>query len=35
VLAERQRRVLRVHLGRDVAADLVKLREAIAQALAH
>ncbi len=35
VLAERQRRVLRVHLGRDVAADLVKLREVIAQALAH
>ena len=35
VLAERQRRVLRVHLGRDVAADLVKLREAVAQALAH
>ncbi len=35
VLAERQRRVLRVHLGKDVAADLVKLREAVAQALAH
>jgi hypothetical protein len=27
--------VLRVHLGQDVAADLVKLREAIAHALAH
>jgi transaldolase/glucose-6-phosphate isomerase len=35
VLTERQRRVLRVHLGQDVAADLVKLREAIAHALAH
>jgi transaldolase/glucose-6-phosphate isomerase len=35
VLTERQRRVLRVHLGKDVAADLVKLREAIAHALAH
>ncbi|MGQ9897763.1 MAG: bifunctional transaldolase/phosoglucose isomerase [Acidobacteriota bacterium] len=35
VLAERQRRVLRIHLGKDVAADLVKLREAVAQALAR
>lgn len=35
VLAERQRRVLRVHLNADVAASLMKLREAVAQALAH
>ncbi len=35
VLAERQRRVLRVHVGADVPAQLVKLREACAQALAH
>ncbi len=35
VLVERRRRALRVHLGSDVAAGLVKLREAIAQALAR
>jgi transaldolase/glucose-6-phosphate isomerase len=34
VLAERGRRVLRVHLGADVAAGLAKLREAVASALA-
>src|SRR3990172_7459686 len=34
VLAERDRRVLRVHLGRDVQADLARLRAAINQALA-
>jgi transaldolase / glucose-6-phosphate isomerase len=34
VLAERNRRALRVHLGADVAAGLAKLREAVEQALA-
>jgi hypothetical protein len=34
VLAERGRRALRVHLGKDVAAGLATLRAAIAQALA-
>jgi transaldolase / glucose-6-phosphate isomerase len=34
VLAERNRRALRVHLGADVAAGLAKLRQAIQQALA-
>jgi hypothetical protein len=29
VLAERDRRVLRVHLGRDVQADLARLRQAV------
>ena len=33
VLAERNRRALRVHLGVDVAAGLTKLQQAIAQAL--
>ena len=33
VLAERGRRALRVHLGKDVAAGLATLRGAIAQAL--
>jgi transaldolase/glucose-6-phosphate isomerase len=33
VLAERNRRALRVHLNRDVAAGLAKLKDAIAQAL--
>lgn len=33
VLAERNRRALRVHLNRDVIAGLTKLKEAIAQAL--
>jgi transaldolase / glucose-6-phosphate isomerase len=33
VLAERNRRALRVHLGPDVSAGLAKLREAITQAL--
>lgn len=35
VLAERKRRLLRAHLSADVPAQLVKLREAFAQALAH
>jgi transaldolase/glucose-6-phosphate isomerase len=34
VLAERGRRALRVHLGKDVATGLATLRKAIAQALA-
>ena len=34
VLAERGRRVLRAHLGRDVAAGLATLQAAIAEALA-
>jgi transaldolase/glucose-6-phosphate isomerase len=34
VLAERNRRALRVHLGPDVAAGLAKLRDAVSQALA-
>jgi transaldolase/glucose-6-phosphate isomerase len=34
VLAERQRRALRVHLGKDVLAGLARLTEAMAQALA-
>jgi transaldolase/glucose-6-phosphate isomerase len=34
VLAERNRRALRVHLGADVAAGLTKLRQAVRQALA-
>ncbi len=34
VLADRNRRALRVHLGADVAAGLAKLRQAIQQALA-
>ncbi len=34
VLAERGRRVLRVHLGADVQAGLTKLRELVSQALA-
>jgi glucose-6-phosphate isomerase len=33
VLAERNRRVLRVHLGADVAADLTKLQRAVQRAL--
>jgi hypothetical protein len=33
VLAERGRRALRVHLGKDVAAGLATLRGAIEQAL--
>jgi hypothetical protein len=33
VLAERGRRVLRVHLGADVAAGLAALRRAVEQAL--
>ena len=33
VLAERDRRALRVHLGKDVAAGLAKLNAAITQAL--
>ena len=35
VLADRNRRALRVHLGADVAAGLAKLRQAIPQALAQ
>lgn len=34
VLVERQRRALRVHLGRDVAAGLATLQQAVKQALA-
>jgi transaldolase/glucose-6-phosphate isomerase len=34
VLAERGRRALRVHLGKDVAAGLATLTDAIHQALA-
>jgi transaldolase/glucose-6-phosphate isomerase len=34
VLAERDRRALRVHLGPDVAAGLTKLQKAVRQALA-
>lgn len=34
VLAERQRRALRVHLGKDVAVGLETLRRAVEQALA-
>src|SRR5437879_11600594 len=34
VLAERNRRALRVHLGRDVTAGLVNLTSALAKALA-
>ena len=34
VLAERDRRVLRAHLGRDVAAGLATLQAAISEALA-
>jgi transaldolase/glucose-6-phosphate isomerase len=34
VLVERDRRALRVHLGRNVAAGLAALQQAIAQALA-
>jgi glucose-6-phosphate isomerase len=34
VLADRNRRALRVHLGADIAAGLAKLRQAIQQALA-
>jgi transaldolase/glucose-6-phosphate isomerase len=34
VLAERDRRALRVHLGPDVNAGLATLRKAIAEALA-
>src|SRR5437879_7293424 len=34
VLAERQRRALRVHLGKDVAAGLETLRRSVEQALA-
>lgn len=34
VLAERDRRALRVHLSRDVMASLAKLKDALAQALA-
>jgi transaldolase/glucose-6-phosphate isomerase len=33
VLSERGRRALRVHIGGDVRAGLVRLREAVAQAL--
>jgi hypothetical protein len=33
VLADRGRRVLRVHLGRDVKAGLAALRTAVEQAL--
>jgi transaldolase / glucose-6-phosphate isomerase len=33
VLTERSRRVLRVHLGADVQADLARLRDAVGQAL--
>jgi len=34
VLAERGRRALRVHIGKDVSAGLAKLQAAISQALA-
>ena len=34
VLAERDRRVLRVHLGKHVAAGLTTLKEAVRHALA-
>jgi len=34
VLAERGRRVLRVHVGADVAAGLTKLEQAVQRALA-
>jgi transaldolase/glucose-6-phosphate isomerase len=34
VLAERGRRALRVHLGKDVAADLATLTKAVKQAIA-
>jgi hypothetical protein len=34
VLAERGRRALRVHFGKDVKAGLAKLQEAVEQALA-
>jgi hypothetical protein len=35
VLAERKRRALRVHLGKDVKSDLERLRDLICAALAH
>jgi glucose-6-phosphate isomerase len=35
VLAERKRRVLRVHLGKDLAKDLDRLRDLICAAVAH
>jgi transaldolase / glucose-6-phosphate isomerase len=35
VLAERHRRALRVHLGKDVAEGLNHLRDLICAALAH
>src|SRR5581483_6811762 len=35
VLADRHRRVLRVHLGKDLAADLDRLRDLICAAVAH
>jgi transaldolase/glucose-6-phosphate isomerase len=34
VLAERERRALRVHLGADVLAGLKRLRELVSEALA-
>jgi transaldolase / glucose-6-phosphate isomerase len=34
VLAERGRRVLRVHIGKNVKTDLAKLNKAVKQALA-
>jgi transaldolase/glucose-6-phosphate isomerase len=35
VLADRKRRALRVHLGRNIGADLARLRDLIAAGLAH
>jgi hypothetical protein len=35
VLADRQRRALRVHLGRDIKGDLERLRDLICAAVAH
>ena len=35
VLAERHRRVLRVHLGKDLATDLNRLRDLVCAAVAH
>jgi hypothetical protein len=35
VLAERKRRALRVHLGKDLAAGLDHLRDLICAAIAH
>jgi hypothetical protein len=35
VLAERKRRALRVHLGKDISADLDRLCDLVAAGLAH